>query len=193
MFLCHMRRFDEGLDESKRALELDPLSLVTSFNVGTVLYLSRRYDEALEMLKNSIELDPNSAIAHENLGDVYAKKGMYENAISEFTKAIELGSSVYAKGELGYAVARAGRENEARAILGELEKLRQGGERTEMSLAWVCVGLGEYENAIAWLETAYEYRLGYLVAIYADLFLEDLEEYPRFQSLLKKIGFRSDV
>lgn len=189
MFLAHLRRFDEALEESKRALELDPLSAVTCFYVGTVFYLSGRYDEALEMLKNSIELDPSSGMAHENLGDVYVNKGMYENAIFEFTKAIEIGSGVHAKAELAEAFALSGRESEARKIVDELEILRQKGVRTEMALAWAYVGLGEYEKAISWIEKAYEYRLGYLISINADPFLEDLRQNPRFQALLKKIGF----
>ncbi len=175
--------------QAKRLLSLDPFSAVTCWYVGTVLFLTHQYEQAIGMLNNAVELDPGSAMAHDNLGCVYIKMGMPEKAILEFRKAIELGAGILQNGALGYATARAGKEHEARIILDELINLRQLGKRTEMALAIVCEGLRDHEEAISWLEAAYEYRLGALIYVNSDPLFDDLREYPRFQNLLKKMGF----
>ena len=189
-FLASLRRFDEAIFESRKALELDPLSAMTCYYVGNVLYICHRYDQAIEMLKNAIELDPNAANAYDNLGCCYIKKEMPERAIVEIKNALEHGAGGFLqKGTLGYATARAGRETEARAIMDELLSLEKRGDRTETALAIVCIGLRDYNKAVLWLEAAYGHRLGYLASINCDPLFEDLRENPRFQSLLKKIGF----
>jgi len=187
--LACLRKFDEALNESKKALDLDPFSALTCLYMGSVLFIAHQYAEALAMLNNAVELDPGSVWAHDNLGCVYIKMEEPEKAILEFRKAIELGAGDLQKGALGYATARAGKEHEARIILDELINLRQLGKRAEIALAVVCTGLGDHEEAISWLESAYEFRLSSLYYLYCDPLFDDLHAYPKFRRLMKKIGF----
>ena len=57
--LVALGRFDEAISEVKRALELDPLSLIINSDLGRTYYFARRYDEAIEQLRKTLEMDPN--------------------------------------------------------------------------------------------------------------------------------------
>jgi hypothetical protein len=57
----------------------------------------------------------------------------------------------------------------------------------------IYVGLGEHEKALDFLEKAYEERNEFIVFLYSDelaWMLAPLFSHPRYQSLLKKVGFR---
>ena len=49
---------------SKRARQLDPLSLIINADLGVGLYTARRYDEAIAQLRKTIEMDPRFYFAH---------------------------------------------------------------------------------------------------------------------------------
>jgi Flp pilus assembly protein TadD len=83
---------------------------------------------------------------------VYLKKGLNEEATAEFQKAVELsGRSSSNIGTLGYAYAVTGRRGEALQILKELEGRYNRQESLGIHLAGVCAGLGEKDEAFAWL------------------------------------------
>lgn len=43
--LSALGRFDEAIAEMKKALELDPLSLIMNTDVGATYFMGRRYDD----------------------------------------------------------------------------------------------------------------------------------------------------
>ena len=88
--LAALGRFDEAIAEMKRALELDPLSVIINADVGTVLCTAGRYDEAIEQLRKTLEMDPDFYYAHWNLGQALELKGRTEEAIAEYQKAATL-------------------------------------------------------------------------------------------------------
>jgi len=47
-FLMEMGRNEEAISEARRALELDPLSLIIGSQMGDALYRAGRTDEAIE-------------------------------------------------------------------------------------------------------------------------------------------------
>lgn len=81
VFLRSMGRFDEAMAETRKAQQLDPLSLSVNTQKGSLLWLARRCDEAIEQLLQVVELDPNYPTSHFFLGLDYETKGMYEEAI----------------------------------------------------------------------------------------------------------------
>jgi DNA-binding SARP family transcriptional activator len=90
VYLTAMGRLEEAIAEESRAQELEPLSLIISTNLGTLLYLARRYDEATDQYRKAFELDANFTIAHWMLGLVYEQKSMFAESIVEFQKAVAL-------------------------------------------------------------------------------------------------------
>ena len=89
-YLCDRGRHDEASAESKRARELDPLSLSANLEVGVTLWCARQYDQAMDAFKRTLDMDQGFAPGHVWLGYAYAAKRMYPQAIERFQKYIKL-------------------------------------------------------------------------------------------------------
>ncbi|MGH9863004.1 MAG: tetratricopeptide repeat protein [Candidatus Acidiferrales bacterium] len=190
-FLGAQGRLDEALAEAQRALEADPLSLVSNAALGYVLTSRRQYDQAIEQGRKTVEMDPNFPLAHLFLGMAYEQKGTYESAIAEFRKATELfeGEPI-GLAALGHAYAVSGKRAEAQKVLEELNQLRKRRYVSAYLVAVIHAGLGEKDQAWAWLENAYEERaswLGWMLKV--DPRLDPLRSDPRFADLLRRMNF----
>lgn len=190
IYLSAMGRFDEAIAEIERALALDPLSLIVSSAAGRLCHFAGRYDEAVRQYRKTLEMDPDYGEAHFNLGLTYEQKGMHEEAIAELQKAVDLsGARTPIRAVLGYAYATAGRPDEARAILCELKELSEREHASPMEVAIVYTGLGERDEAIRWMEKAYEERSGVLVFLKVEPLYDSLRTDPKFTALLRRVGF----
>jgi TolB-like protein/Flp pilus assembly protein TadD len=189
-YLLALGRFEQALAEVRRAEELDPLSLLISVNAGWTSYFARQYDRAIEQCRKALELDANSDGAHACLGQSYRAKGMHEPAIAESRLAVTLSGGHPARVVgLARAYAAAGRKSEAGKVL---EELRQRGKRSYVPaylLAMTHAALGEEEKALAALERAYAERDRYLIWLKVDEVFDPLRGEPRFQDLLRRVGF----
>ncbi len=181
-------RQEEAAAEVKRALEIDPLSLIINSSAGRIFYLARQYDQAMEQLRKTLDMDPNFARAHFFLGQVYQQKGMFEEDIAEFKKAHQLDVNQYILAGLGNAFAVSGRRGEAKKILDELRESSRQRYASPYGIAVVYAGLGEKDQAFAWLEKAYKDRDETLTGLKVDPKLDSLRSDPRFQHLLRRAG-----
>ena len=182
-------RPEEALQEMKRALELEPTSLVMNTFMGATLYFAGRYDEAIEQCRRTIEMDPNFAVAHWHLGLAYEQKGMFDDAIAEFQKATTLsGGSPLMKASLGHAYAEANRKAEATLILNELKELSKERYVSSYEVAAIYVALGDNEQAFQLLERAYKEHCFHLVYLKVWPQFSTVRADPRFQNLVQRIG-----
>ena len=85
-YLTATDRLEEAVQEMKRALELEPASLVMNTFMGATLYYAGRYDEAIDQCRRTIQMDPNFAVAHWHLGLAYEQKQFFDKAIEEFRR-----------------------------------------------------------------------------------------------------------
>jgi serine/threonine protein kinase/TolB-like protein/Flp pilus assembly protein TadD len=188
--LSAMGRFDEAVAEMRRAQELDPVSLDKNACIGEALYYQRRYDQALEQYLRVLAMDSNSGFTHWAIGNVYVEVGRYEEAISEYQKSIPLsGDSPDEPGSLGYAYALAGKSRDARRILDELKERSKRDYVPPTTLAFIYSGLGDKDEAFAWLEKAYDTRDSILVYIRSEPTYDKLRSDPRFANLMRRVGF----
>jgi Flp pilus assembly protein TadD len=124
-YLVGTGRVDEGLGESRRAVELDPLSPETNTWLGINLYLARRYDEAIKQLRTAITTDPDYWYAHLWLGRAYARTGRFSEAVAELHTAQQFAGSPEIDSALGRAYADGGDTAEATKVLKHLrERMR---------------------------------------------------------------------
>jgi tetratricopeptide (TPR) repeat protein len=186
ILLILMGRTEESFAEMRQALELDPISLIINSGLGLRFYNARRYDQAIEQLQKTLEMDPNFFHARFHLGQVYVQKGMYAEAIAELNKAVEL-SKDHALAALGYAYATAGQRGEARRVLAELQELSKRRYVSTVDVAVIHAGLGEKDQAFAWLEKAYQERAGKLVFVGIEPKFDSLRSDPRFHDLLRRM------
>ncbi len=182
-------RFEEAIQEMRRALQLDPLSPLYNTQLGGVFLNAGRLDEAIAQLRLTLELFPDEALAHDYLGLAYLRKGMFAPGITEIQKRNSLMWWVDPdlSLELAYAFAVSGEHEEARRILNNV--LKGSGQRTvSMSgIASVYTALGDKEAAIAWLQKAVNQHEGETLLIKTRPAWDSLRSDSRFQALLKKM------
>ena len=187
--LMYLGRIEEGLAETRRSLQLDPLSLIANTNVGINYYYLRRYDDATRQLRATLEMDPHFLPAHLWLGVTYAQRSMYREAVAEFRAAKDLGP---AYGKIGYVYALQGREEDARKVEEELWERSRHEYVSPTAFVWLYTAMGETEQALAWLEKAYEERdVWGLATLIIDPAADPLRSEPRFQELLRELGLPS--
>ena len=181
-------RIDESLAQVRKAVELDPLSMIILTNAARDLYLAGRYDESIDQYRRSLQVDHDFPIAHKGLAEVYTQKGMHEEALREIEKAIVLSErSIFILDDLGYVYACAGKLEEARKVLEDLDRLATDQYVSSYGRAVIHAALGEKEIAMAWLEKAYEER-SFLVYIKVDPAFDVLRKEEKFARLLDKMG-----
>jgi TolB-like protein/DNA-binding winged helix-turn-helix (wHTH) protein/Flp pilus assembly protein TadD len=191
-YLAVMGRSNEAIAERKRAMELEPLSLTINFELGLAFYYVRDYDQAIEQFQKTLELDQNFPAAHNFLPAAYEQKGMYSEAIAEFRKSIPLtanSESTLSKAGLGHVYAVTGKKSEARTVLDELKQASEQEYVAAPSVALIYAGLGEKDQAFAWLEKGYEQRAFQMQWIKLEPRWDSLRSDPRFQDLIRRIGF----
>jgi TolB-like protein/Tfp pilus assembly protein PilF len=189
-FLTQMGRHDEALAEIQRALEVDPLSLIINSVKAALFYYAGQHEEALEQARRTLELDPEFPVAHYFLGEAYEDQGRYEEAIEELKHAATLaGGGPKWRARLAYTYAVAGRESEARRILDEVTGPSPGGFVSSYTVAAVYGALGDKDEAFRWLERAVEERDVRLRWLKVEPLFPSLRADPRFDDLLRRMGF----
>jgi TolB-like protein/DNA-binding winged helix-turn-helix (wHTH) protein/Tfp pilus assembly protein PilF len=185
--LCQGRT-DEALASAERARELDRLGSKTS-DVAWILFQSRHYDEAIRELRSSLAVRPNGAGRLWVLGFTLVINGQANEAIPLLERAAALAdrSSGFID-VLGAAYARAGRRSDALRILAELKRRKRHGYVAAASFVIVYLGLGENEQAFAWLEEAYKERSNMLQFVKVHPLFDPLRGDPRFIDLLHRVG-----
>jgi len=190
LYLALMARFEEGYTELKRAVRLDPHSLMIRVTLGFVCWCWRRYDEAIEQFEKVLETDPNFLWAHCDIGFTYADHSMYERAIAAGRKAVELsqGAPTFVA-FLGDEYAVAGHLAEARETLERLRELSKHQYVTSYMVARIHAAMGETDEALRWLETAYQERAAWMVILRVDPRFDHMRSDPRFLDLMRRMNF----
>jgi len=180
---------EEAVREMKRALELEPASLVMNTFMGATLYYAGRYDEAIDQCRRTIQMDPNFAVAHWHLGLAFEQKQLLDAATEEFKKAISLsGGSPLMKAALARAYAKSQKTHEANEMLNELNELAKRQYASAYEIAAIYVALGNNEEAFQLLEKAYSEHSFHLANLNVCPQFKSVRSDPRFQDLVQRVG-----
>ena len=182
----------EALSQAHRARELEPLNLRIIALEGQTIFYAGKYDEAVVSLQKTIELEPSFFLGHLVLARVYVEKKMYSEAIAEAIKAGDFsGGHSEAVAHLVYALAKSGRREEALAALNELNQ-RAAEQRyvPPYNLALAHYGLGETDEAIAWLEKGLRQRDVRMTFLKVDPKWNNLRTDPHFTDIVRRVGFQ---
>ena len=114
---------------------------------------------------------------------------MHAEAIAATKKAKELSSNSQSDAYRAYALTKAGEMEQARALLKELLKLSIEHYVPPYNIALVYHALGEQAETLAWLEKGYEQRDVRMVFLQVEPKWNNLRDDPRFQELLRRVGF----
>lgn len=189
LLLIALRRFDEGVAMIRRALEIDPLTLIFNATCGGLLYFARRPIESLEQHHRTIDMDPNFPLTYAYMSGPLIQQGMADQAVAACRKAHELsGESTYASSMLSYSLAAAGKGRQARQILDSLVELSRQRYVSSYHIALPFAGLGDADNAILWLEKAFDERDNWIVWLGVHPGWDPIRDDPRFAALQRQVG-----
>ena len=178
--LIRLGRLDEAMMHLQHAQEVDPLSFEVSEGIGLVLYSSRQYERAIQQYQKTIDIDP--LFGHGVLAQAYQAKGMYQEAVAEVEKGAAKGDA-----QLGYAYAVAGKTAEAHRVLDELRDLSRDRYVSPFRFALVYIGLGDKDQAFAWLSKTFDEDPYRLTGLKANPRFDSLRSDPRCTDLLRRM------
>ena len=179
-------RYDEAVELVRRARELDPLAHRS--DLAAALLRAGRYPEAADAARQTIAFDPRFARGHSALGWALLLQGHADDGVRELERAASLAEDDPAfLAQLGEAYAVAGRTDDARRVLAELQVVATQRKVSPYSFAYVYTGLGELDRAMDYLEAAWEERSGAVFGINGSFLFRPLRDHPRFRALLQRM------
>jgi TolB-like protein/Flp pilus assembly protein TadD len=173
-------RLDSMTSLYEAALERDPAAMSVLFNVSGAYNVAGRYDESGAMIERMREISPDSRFVVWAESFRYWFMGDSEAALDRFT---ELGGDI---GTFGRAISlyNLGRDEEALELI---DSLAETGERSVL-VAFYYALADLPDTAFEWLDRAYESRDDELVEIRMYGVFDRLDDDPRWEALLRKLG-----
>ena len=185
--LAALGQSEREIAEMKRALALDPLSLIINANLGWAYIHPGRLDEAIAQLRKTVEMDGGFYYGRVYLGQALELNGQIPEAMAEYEKAMALNDDPISRAFLGHLYGTIGRREKAMKILAQLKETREHRYIDAYSLAVVYLGLGDGNQALSWLEQGFQEHSTWLAYIRIDPLLKPLHGDPRFEALAEKI------
>jgi len=184
-YLAYTGQFEEAFVQIKKALELDPLSLIINYCSGWIYFITRQYDEAIIKYQKAIEIDKNFLASHWIIFYIYLHQGMDKETIEKLQEIMSMDTStVKYVNDVGNIYEKSGIEG----VLHLLIDLELTGVAPDYNLAGYYARLGEKEQALRYLDRAYELKAEGLPSLKLDPTFDNLRTDPRFIELLKKMG-----
>jgi serine/threonine-protein kinase len=190
LLLSTLGRHQESIAEGTRAKELDALSPIMCTLESLFLYFDGRNDEAREKLTKTLKTEPDFWIALLTLARIDTRQGKYADAIASLTKARRTsGDNTQTISMIGYTWALAGDRAGAQSALDELTTLSKQRYVPPYTIAMIYNGLGVDDEALLWLERAYDARDVLLAPfIKSDPSWGRLRANPKFVAILKRMN-----
>ncbi len=182
-------RTDEAIAEIRRALEIDPLSLVTQWNLSFVLYSARRTDRIVDEVGDVVARAPDSLFSHIMAGWGHLGAGEPQRAIEMMRYAVDRWSrNHWALAWYAEALIAGGRVEEAKAIHDEMLQRSRRDFVPYFSLAAVPAMLGDADRAIEFLRAAVSDREWDTILLARWPWFDRIRSDPRFADLVREAG-----
>jgi hypothetical protein len=186
IFLGAMGRHEDSLRRILHAEALEPLSLQIRLCVGRCYYWARHYEHARRALVGVLADEPAHPLTTIWLARTLCGLGRQAEALGALAQLPPEQQTSYVRSLVAYALAGAGRTDEAREMCGRLEReVEEGGAGTIAAV--VSLLLGEHQVALRLLEAAVRRRDPYVAWIQGDPIYDPLRAHPLFREVLSEL------
>jgi serine/threonine protein kinase len=192
-FLSYQRRFPEAQQALTQGRQLEPYSYANEVALAHLLSRERRYEHLIEHCLEAIKLYPRQLGLKIDLASAYLAQGQFDLALklrAEVTESRPTPSSIF---RLAIFHAAAGDRERAFELLARYQARRAAegsvSHRHAYGMARLHAVLGEKEASLQYLEKAYQQKVVALVALATDSAFDKLRDEPRFQEMLRRLGF----
>jgi adenylate cyclase len=185
LLISNLGKNEEALAEYRQALKIEPLSTVMSNAYAVGLFYARKYDESIAQSKKTLEIDSTFPGTYLNIAYSYERKGDYARTIEYYAKAREQAKDFEDAATIRSSFAKGGWQGYLRTRLTD-----QRTAKYPYTLARIYLRLGDRDKAIAELNRSFERREPILLRIKTDPRFDSLRSDPRFQELVRRIGFK---
>jgi Tfp pilus assembly protein PilF len=190
-YLTAMGDIDQAIAERQRAVSIEPRSPLLNAALGEAYYEAHRFSDSIGPNQQALSIDPRYAIAIINIGRANEQMRMYPQAQQYYQSILAFAPHEPALlALLGHLYAVTGRQAAAREIISQLQQLSGSQYVPSLYVALIYIGLGEKDEAFAWLDKAYAERCDFLVYLPTDPMADPLRSDPRFLALLGRLGLK---
>ena len=192
-FFIDLKRFDEAFVYARQGQEVAPRWLEPITVAGNIHLFSGNHELAMAEYQRALEIEPNHGLTNHFLGRAYLARREYDKAIDQLRKSNDLiGHVPFSLGDLGYALAVAGRRAEAEQLLSGLIAKRDQAYFPAFPIAQIQLGLGRTDAGLDWLERAADERqVGYYMPT-VEAQYDSVRSHPRFRAILQRMNLAAE-
>lgn len=191
MLLSALGRHQEAITVAAESQRLEPTVAIRSTTLGTAYYYARDFGRAAEEMRRALQVTPGFGVAHFGLGRIASAEGRHDVAVAEIERALGQDRNASWLVELARVYAAAGRADDTRTVLAELERRQASGDAfSSDNLAYIAAAAGRIDDAFAILDRAVGDRLAAMLWLAVDPRVDPLRHDPRFDQLIARMGLR---
>lgn len=156
--LMLLGREDEAIEVSEKARDLSPVDPLWAGFTAWIYLVEARWDEAIATSEECLLFESTLDLCRYALGQVHSARGEYDKAV-EIHEQIPA-TDPFRNWALGISYGLAGRNDEAQAVIDQLAINATPRDQFHIALAYAA--MGEIDQALTWLNVAYESRADWL-------------------------------
>jgi len=187
-YLFYMERPEEAKAQIERALDLDPFNAAFRSLYAFDLMYARRFDEAIADLRETLRTAPTDQFALSAIRSAYHVKGMFEEAYEAWKTWYDVQDDIEAEQALLQGHEEAGYTGALNCIAELMIERSKTTFVTPWQIATLYTRAGKNEEALEWLERAFEAHDANMPSISVDPIFDDLRDEPRFNELLRQMN-----
>ncbi|MBK9164797.1 MAG: tetratricopeptide repeat protein [Acidobacteria bacterium] len=188
-YLTPMGRTSEAVSELKRALELEPVSIVAGTLLAAAYLADGQSDKALEQILATENLEPGHNMTGYWVMLIYISRGMFKEALEiADARLLKMPDDQDSLVVAGFIYAKNGEREKAEKIISQFRELAKTQYVLDSYVAQIHGALGEKDKAFAELEKAFEQRDFFIASMRTHPMFQDLREDPRLDQIAKRAG-----
>jgi DNA-binding winged helix-turn-helix (wHTH) protein/tetratricopeptide (TPR) repeat protein len=188
-FLQTLGRYDEAMDERRRAVEIDPLTPMPRVGLSGLYWAMRQPARALEALERPLERDPRFWYARLSRGQALAELGRHQEALREFLEAERAAPDNFMViASVVDGLVATGNVRDARRRVADAERLARTSYVSAFDLGLMRISLGDIDQAFDWLQQSCDNKEVRFASLGFHLGVDRVRQDPRFSELLACAG-----